>query len=358
MSKLLDSLTGYFFPGDGGAATALAEPPDHAPMPMRTRDDNDLPGLGDAREPHASRDGQRLRDRLRRRSAAAVRREVDGAAVRPWGDDGVRSPRVSPLAHVDPKADLAPDVEVGPFCVVGPNVTIGPGTRLMPHATVLGHTTLGSDNTLHPFCVVGGDPQDKKFDGEPTRLVVGDNNQVREHATIHTGTAAGGGVTRIGDDNLIMVGAHVGHDAIIGDSCVIGNNVMLAGHVRLGDRVSMMGGAAAHHFVTIGDYAFIGGYAHVHIDVPPYVKVDGEDQVRAVNSIGLRRGGRVDEADIAALEVAVRRLFVAKKQPVATTIREMLADPQLNPRVREVVDTIRRRALGKHGRYLEGDRKA
>ena len=377
MSKFLDSLTGltsYFFPGNG-PAVATADGDRDAPRASGT----DVVGLEARSGPpgarRASRPPVRLRDRLLLRrpvqrstpdtdlppiaeGPAGWNAPAQSAGVRPWGDDVMASPRIHPLAVVDPRADIAPDVEIGPFCIVGPHVSIGPGSRLIARVTVLGHTTLGSDNTLHPGCVVGGDPQDKKFRGEETRLVMGDGNDIRENVTIHTGTAAGSGVTVIGDRNLIMVGAHIGHDAVVGDDCVLGNNIMLAGHVEIGNRVSMMGGAACHHFVSIGDFAFVGGYAHIHIDVPPYVKVDGEDRIRAVNVIGLRRSGQADDADIAALEIAVRRLFVSKKQPVATIIKELLADENLNPRVREVVDVVRRRALGRHGRYLEGSRTA
>lgn len=373
MSKLLDSLTGltgYFFPGAGGEAAAVAAVQDGSPA-----DRPQSAARSILRDPSADPGtAMRLRDRLLRRpvhrstgpTTSAGRAPLDhysagsepAGGVKPWGDDVVASPRIHPLAVVDPRADLAADVEVGPFCVVGPHVSIGPGTRLLPRVTVLGHTTIGSDNVLHPGCVIGGDPQDKKFRGEETRLVIGDGNDIRENVTIHTGTAAGAGVTVVGDNNLIMVSAHIGHDAVIGDGCVLGNNVMLAGHVEIGNRVSMMGGAACHHFVTIGDLAFVGGYSQIHVDVPPYVKIDGEDRIRAVNVVGLRRSGAATDADIAALQVAVRRLFVSKKQPIAVVIREMLADPDLNPRVREVVDTVRRRALGRHGRYLEGNRRA
>lgn len=382
MSKLLDSLTGltgYFFSGASGDAATVAggeaDPPADRRQPVARsilRDSAHASSRDLSTDPGTA---MRLRDRLLRRpvhrsAGSATRTPVthfssspDPASgpttgVKPWGDDVVASPRIHPLAVVDPRADLAPDVEVGPFCVVGPHVSIGPGTRLLPRAMVLGHTTIGSDNVLHPGCVIGNDPQDKKFRGEETRLVIGDGNEIRENVTIHTGTAAGSGVTVIGDNNLIMVGAHIGHDAVVGDGCVLGNNIMLAGHVEIGNRVSMMGGAACHHFVTIGDFAFVGAYSHIHVDVPPYVKVDGEDRIRAVNVVGLRRSGLVDDADIAALEIAIRRLFVSKKQPVSVVIKELLADEALNPRVREVVDTIRRRALGRHGRYLEGNRKA
>ncbi len=343
MAKILDSLTGYFFSGD-------SEHRSDDTVPYATsREAGADPVLVGGR-------ASRLRRKLRR----PVRRDMDGVADtgKPWGDDDVASPRISPLAYVDPRADIAPDVEIGPFCVVGPKVTLGPGCRLLPHATVIGNTTCGSDNTFHPYSVTGGDPQDKKFAGEKTYLIVGDGNEIREHVTIHTGTSTGGGTTRVGSHNLIMVGAHVGHDASIGSRCIIGNNVMLAGHVVINDYVSMMGGSAVHHFVTIGNFAFVGGYSQVHVDVPPYVKVDQEDRIRAVNIIGLRRSGKISEEDIAALEVAARKLFVSKKAPMSVKMEAMLADPNLNSRVHEIIDAIRRRSLGKSGRYLESLRRA
>jgi UDP-N-acetylglucosamine acyltransferase len=350
MSKLIDSLTGYFFSGDTdrpAADSSLDE------LPRRRESGPDAALVRERSTPVASHVAARIRSRLRK----PVRRDADsGWGDNPWGDK-VDSPRIHPSAHVDPRADLAPDVEVGPFCVIGPHVSLGPGCRLLPHATILGHTTCGSDNTFHPFCVVGGDPQDKKFAGEDTFLVLGDGNDIREHVTIHTGTHTGGGTTRVGDHNLIMVGAHIGHDATVGNRCVIGNNVMLAGHVVLGNRISMMGGSAVHHFVTIGDYAFIGGYAQIHADVPPYVKVDGEDEIRTVNIVGLRRSGEVSDTDIAALEVAAKTLFLRKKQPLALKMEALEAESNLNPRVKQIIDSIRRRDLGKHGRYLEGLRR-
>ena len=369
MSKFLDSLTGYFFsgstasqgnghlgrvpgdtPADGNTAAARAN--DSADRSIDSRDDS---RDDDAEVP------LRLRDRLLLRKA--VQRQTPNysrsmTARRPWGDATSASPRIHPLASIDPRADLAPDVEVGPFCVIGPDVSIGPGCRLMNNVTIVGHTVIGSDNVFFPNAVIGADPQDLKYRGEDARLIIGDSNHFRENVTVHIGTATGSGETRIGSGNLLMVNCHVGHDAIIGDGCVLANNVMLAGHVHIGNRVSMMGGAGVHHFVSIGDFAFVAGYAQVTHDVPPYVKVDEENHVRAVNVIGLRRGLAITDEDIAALEVAVRHLFISKKQPMSTKIAAMLADENLNSKVREVVDSIRRRALGRHGRYLEGQRKA
>ena len=338
MSKLLDSLTGYFFSGDAPAATATRE---HPAM-----------SLGHS-EVHSADDGVRLRDRLWLRRPIHRSTPQEAAPRRkPWGDEDVASPRIHPLAAIDPRAELAADVEVGPFCVVGPHVTLGPGCKLHNNVTITGHTTIGSDNVFFPNCVIGADPQDKKFRGEDTRLVIGDGNMIREAVTIHTGTAVGGGVTRVGDNNLLMVNCHIGHDVRIGSDCVLGNNAMFAGHCHIGNRVSLMGGAALHHFVSVGDYAFIGAYSRIHHDVPPYVKVDGADEIRAINVIGLRRGGISDE-DIAALDVAGRRLFVGRKRPMSVIIKELLDDEALNGRVKEMVDFLRRRDLGRHGRYLE-----
>lgn len=264
-------------------------------------------------------------------------------------------PKIHPLAAVDPQARLADDVEVGPFCVVGPDVSIGAGTRLINSVSVLGHTSIGAGNLFFPNSVVGAAPQDKKFRGEVTRLEIGDNNQFREAVTIHVGTAKGGGITRLGNDNLLMVNCHVGHDAQIGSHCILSNNVMLAGHVVISDFVAMMGGVGVHHFVTIGEHAYIGGYARIHHDVPPFVKVDGGDQVRGLNTVGLRRAG-VAEDTIEELEEVVRKLFFGREKPFSVVLGEFDAAYQgngSNRHVRQILDFLRRRDEGRHGRYLE-----
>src|SRR4051812_22721973 len=216
-------------------------------------------------------------------------------------------PKISPQAVVSPKAEIADHVEIGPFCVVGPDVKIGPGCKLLNSVTIVGQTTVGKDNIFFPNSVIGTAPQDKKYKGAPTRLEIGNGNVFREACTIHVGTEKGGEVTVIGDDNLFMVNSHAGHDARIGNNCVISNNVMIAGHVLIGNGVAMMGGVGVHHFVTIGDYAYIGGYARIHHDVPPFVKVDGADEIRGLNKVGLTRSGRFQPEDIAALDQVYRR---------------------------------------------------
>lgn len=263
--------------------------------------------------------------------------------------------KISPLSQVHAKAELAEDVEVGPFCMIGPDVVIGAGTRLLSHVALMGHTRLGRGNVLHPNCVVGGTPQDLKYRGGPTRLEIGDNNVIREAATIHIGTELGGGVTRIGNGNLIMVNAHLGHDVNFGDRCIIANNVTVAGHVVCGHSVAIMGHVGIHHYVTIGEFAYLGGAARIHHDVPPYVKVSDDDEVRGLNTTGLRRGG-VKDQEIAELDDAVRRLFYGREKPMALVLDEYDTNNGLPRRVRELVDFLRRRTSNPNGRYLESSR--
>jgi UDP-N-acetylglucosamine acyltransferase len=262
---------------------------------------------------------------------------------------------ISPLACVDPKACIARDVEIGPFCRVGPDVTLGAGCRLLSHVVIQGHTTIGRNNVFHPNAVIGGCPQDKKYLAEPTRLEIADGNEIREGVTINIGTSYGGGCTRVGSVNLLMANSHIGHDAQFGDDCVLANNVMIAGHVVCGNHVNMMGGVGVHHFVTIGDYAYVGGAARIHHDVPPYVKVDGADQVRGLNTVGLLRAG-FSTRDIAELEDACRRLFYRHK-PLARAMAEFDTLNGMNPHVKNLVEFLRRRGLAKQGRHLEQFRK-
>ncbi len=263
--------------------------------------------------------------------------------------------KISDRAIVDPTATIADDVEIGPFCVIGPDVNIESGCRLLNNVTIMGHTTIGKDNIMFPHAVLGAAPQDKKYRAEPTRLEIGNGNLFREAVSIHVGTEKGGGVTRVGDNNLLMVNAHLGHDVHLGSNCVLSNNVMIAGHVVCGDYVNMMGGVGVHHFVTVGDYAYIGGYARIHHDVPPFVKIDGADEVRGLNTVGLRRAGYAD-VDIKELERAYRNLF-GRKKPLSVAMGEYDVMNGINPHVKRMVEFLHRRNSGKHGRYLEGQRR-
>lgn len=199
---------------------------------------------------------------------------------------------VHPTAVVDPQAELASGVRVGPYCVIGPKVRIGEGTVLDAHVVVSGRTTLGRHNRFFPFCAIGGEPQDKKYAGEDTELVVGDHNTVREYCTFSLGTAQGGGITRVGSHNWIMASAHVAHDCLVGDHTILANNATLAGHVTLGDHVILGGLTGVHQFCSIGAHAMAGGGSVILRDVPPYVICNGNPcEPHGINTEGLKRRG-------------------------------------------------------------------
>lgn len=284
---------------------------------------------------------------------------------------------IHPTATIDRTAEIAPGVEIGPFCVIGPYVELGTGTRLHNHVTITGPTTIGRDNEFYPFTVIGAAPQDLKFFGEHALCIIGDRNQIREHATIHRGTRNGGGVTRVGNDNLLMVASHVAHDCVVGSHCVIANQVMLGGHTVIEDCVNIGGGTGVHHFTTIGTLAFVGGLTRVKKDVPPYMKVEGDPvEVRGVNTIGLARRSYRD-VDIAALKDAYKRLFMRVNghghysdatgnnghhhlpgpRPMSVVIEEVRAElGHLRP-VAKLCDFLERSAHGVHGRSRENARE-
>ncbi len=216
---------------------------------------------------------------------------------------------IDPAARVAPGARLGERVEVGPFAVIEDGVVVGAGTRIEAHAMVRRGSSLGVDNVVHPFAVLGGEPQDRRHAGEPTTLEIGDGNVFREHVTVHRGTAHGGGVTRIGSHGLFMVGAHVAHDCQIGDAVILANATLLGGHVTLGAHVVTGGGVALAPFLRVGERAFLAGGAMVERDVPPFVIAAGDRaRVRALNKVGLRRSG-VPEASITRLEAAFVAIF-------------------------------------------------
>jgi len=194
--------------------------------------------------------------------------------------------RIDSRAVVASSAELADDVEVGPFAYIGDNVVIGPRCWIGPHAVINGPTTLGADNRVFQFASLGDAPQDKKYNGEPTRLEIGDRNIFREYCTVNRGTVTGNGVTRLGDDNMLLAYTHVGHDCTLGNKIVLSNLVMLGGHVELGDWVIMSGYAGAHQFTKIGAHAFIGNNTAVTRDVPPYVLASGHpaEQIRTIKN--------------------------------------------------------------------------
>lgn len=216
---------------------------------------------------------------------------------------------VHPTALVAPEAELGEGVTVGPYAVVEAGARVGEGTRIDAHAMIRGGTRLGARNVVHPFAVIGGDPQERTYAGEPTRLEIGDGNVFREHVTVNRGSIKGGGLTRIGSGGLFMTGVHVAHDCIVGDRIELANGSMLGGHAVLGDFVVAGGGVAVAPFVRVGARAFVAAGAMVERDVPPCVIAAGDRaQVRALNRVGLARSG-VPEASRAALERAFRVIF-------------------------------------------------
>jgi UDP-N-acetylglucosamine acyltransferase len=220
-----------------------------------------------------------------------------------------RATLIHPSAIIDPGAQLDADVQVGPYCVVGAGVRVGAGSRIDAHVVLAGETTIGRNNRIYSFCAIGTDPQDKKYAGEPTRLVMGDGNTVREYCLFNTGTVQGGGVTRIGSDNWIMGHAHIAHDCVVGDHTIIANGVPLGGHVCVGDWAIIGGTSAVHQFVRVGAHSMCGGGTILTQDLPPFVMCNGVPaQAHGLNVEGLKRRG-FGAASIAALRQAYRLIY-------------------------------------------------
>ena len=243
---------------------------------------------------------------------------------------------VHATAIVSPDAVLADGVEVGPYSVIGAGVTVGRGTRVGPHVVIEGETRIGEENRIFQFASVGADPQDKKYRGEASRLEIGDRNVIRECVTVHRGTVQDHGVTRIGDDNLLMAYVHVAHDCVVGSHCVLANNATLAGHVHIDDWAIMGGLSAVHQFGKVGAHAFIANNAAVTRDVPPYVMAVGQPaDAHSINAEGLKRRG-FTPGQIRNIRAAFRILYRSGlKLAEATAELERLAkdQPELLPLV-------------------------
>lgn len=206
------------------------------------------------------------------------------------------SENIHPTAIVHEGAWLHPSVAVGAYSVIGAHVKVGAGTRIGPHCVIEGHTTIGADNQIFQFASLGAQPQDKKYAGEPTELVIGDRNTIREFCTFNTGTSQDAGVTRVGNDNWIMAYVHIAHDCAVGSHTILANNATLAGHVHVGDWVILGGLTGVHQFVKIGAHAMAGFASRVAQDVPPFMMIEGNPlAVRGFNIEGLRRRGFTPE---------------------------------------------------------------
>jgi len=259
---------------------------------------------------------------------------------------------IHPTAIVEPGARVAPDASVGPWCSVGADVVIESGARLVSHVAVDGHTVIGQGALLYPFCSVGLPPQDLKYQGEPTRTVIGARTQIREHCTIHRGTITGTGITRVGADCLLMAVVHVAHDCALGNGVIVANNVVMGGHVTIGDNAVIGGASALHQFVRIGRGAMVGGVSGVEADVVPFATVLGNRaHLSGLNLIGLRRRG-VDRAGLHRLRVAFRTLFVGDDSGEVFAERLIRvragADDPLVLELLDFIDAPSRRGLIRH----------
>ena len=253
--------------------------------------------------------------------------------------------QVHPTAVVHPDAQLHETVEVGPFAVIGPKVKIGPGTRVGPHAVIEGRTTLGARNRVFQFASLGAVPQDLKYAGEDTELVIGDENQIREFTTLHIGTAGGGGVTRLGNRNLVMANSHVAHDCQVGNGCILVNSAALGGHVVVEDYVIISGLTAVHQFTRIGKHAFVAGGAMVVMDVPPYCMAQGDRaELVGLNTVGLERHG-FTEGQIGRIKEAYKILFRSKLQ-VTEALARLKAEYGGNPEIDHMVNFIEQSKRG------------
>ena len=248
---------------------------------------------------------------------------------------------IHPAAVIDPKAELDSSVKVGAYTIIGPNVQIGAGSEIGPHAVIEGHTTIGENNRIFQFASLGAIPQDKKYRGEPTRLIIGYGDTIREFTTFNLGTVTGIGETRIGDDNWIMAYCHLAHDCVIGSHTIFANNASLAGHVTIGDYVILGGYTLVFQFCQIGNYAMTAFAAGVHKDVPPYFMAAGyRAEPAGINSEGMRRNGFTPE-QIANVKNAYKTLYrqglayeearsqiaqAAETAPELAVLRDFLAD--------------------------------
>lgn len=256
----------------------------------------------------------------------------------------ITSELIHPTAVIDPRADLADDVQVGPYAILEGEIVVGPGTVIEAHACLSGPLVMGRDNLVGHGAVLGKGPQHKGHRGEPTALRIGDGNVFREHVTIHRGTVAGGGVTRVGHRNLFMVGSHVGHDGLVGNDCTLVNGALVAGHVELHDGCILSGHCAIQQKVRVGRLAMLGGLGSVTKDIPPFVLQQGYNCVSGLNLVGLRRAG-VSAPAIAALRSAFR-IFYKEGRTQTGALEQIESDLGSVAEVAEFVAFVRASKLG------------
>tara|TARA_S200000501_G_scaffold237894_1_gene223018 strand:+ start:140 stop:922 length:783 start_codon:yes stop_codon:yes gene_type:complete len=241
-------------------------------------------------------------------------------------------------AIIDSKAKISQSVRIGPYTVIGPNVEIEEETDIQSHVNISGYTKIGKNNKFYPFASIGSNPQDLKYKGEKTELVIGNNNIIREYVTVNPGTSGGGGITKVGDNNLLMIGTHIAHDCIMGNNIVIANNAAIAGHAEISDDVIIGGNCGVQQFVRIGKMAMIGGMTGVSRDVIPYgLSFGNRNYLSGINLIGLRRKN-ISNKEILILNDAYKEIF--KSENLHENLNKLNGEFKDNTFVREVVDFI------------------
>ena len=244
---------------------------------------------------------------------------------------------IDKTAIINPKAKIHKNVRIGPYTVIGPNVEIGENTIIQSHVNISGHTKIGKGNKIYPFVSIN-EPQDLKYNDEQTKLIIGDNNKIREYVTINPGTVGGGSKTVIGNNCLFMISSHIAHDCLVGNNVIIANNVPLGGHVTVEDNVVIGGNSAVQQFTRIGTMAMIGGMTGVLHDVIPYgLSTGNRNSLQGLNLIGLRRA-KFENKDILGLSEAYKEIFASKN--INENIAKLNGSLQENPLVQNVIDFI------------------
>ena len=251
---------------------------------------------------------------------------------------------IHPTAIIASGAEIDSSVDVGPYCVIGDDVEIAHGTRIEAHVVIKGPTGIGSDNHVFQFASIGDDPQDKKYAGERTELVIGDRNTIREYCTINRGTAQDRGITRVGNDNWLMAYSHIAHDCEVGDNTIFANNAQIAGHVTVADWVILGGFTTAHQYCSIGPHAMTSMFTYVTRDIPAYVTASGRPAIpRGINAEGLKRRG-FDSEQIRNIREAYRVLYrrgLKLEEALSSLSASEASQPELEPFVRSVRDSAR-----------------
>ena len=241
-------------------------------------------------------------------------------------------------AIIDNKAKISNSADIGPYSVIGPNVEIGENVIIHSNVNITGNTKIGNGNKIYPFAAIGNAPQDLKYNGEETKLIIGENNKIREYVTIHPGTQGGGGITKIGNNCLFMISSHIAHDCEVGNNVILANNVPLGGHVTIEDNVVIGGNSAVQQFTRIGKLAMIGGMTGVLHDVIPYgLSTGNRNTLNGLNLIGLRRA-KFDNKDILGLSEAYKEIFATKN--LTENITKLNGAFKENPLIKNVIEFI------------------